>query len=435
MARFVSAYSLVEGQQSYSTKLETELRNYLFTDYDALQRPNQTVSTQVTLNLLTVNSLDIKEQQLSISGYFYMIWTDSRLSWASNTTYGNIQFLFSNENYMWRPAVIVENSVSDMSVISDANTFMRVTSDGSATWTPGGIYTTHCDSDVTYYPLDTQTCSVVLSTWAYTANEISLSLGSKVVDRTYYSENGEWDLLSVSGTTTSTTRESQSFSRLKFTLTLRRRPLFHILNTFIPVVIMAALIVIVFKLPPDSGERIGMSLTALLAYAVYLTLISDNIPKTSKAASLLSIYLTIILFLSALTILLTIFILDFYFNVEGDKVPAWLNRFTHNVMVKFSCWKGKTCCSRENEVTPTEEATVFSSSNATLKLDNNLVINAGLEKKRKLSLDTTFTDDNTIPEYSWKEIALIMDKCCLYMFMILVLLATLLIFVVLGAKY
>ncbi|KAL3855538.1 hypothetical protein ACJMK2_014745 [Sinanodonta woodiana] len=329
-----------------------------------------------------------------------------------------------------------------MSVISDENTLMRINNDGSAEWTPGGIYETHCDCDVTYYPLDTQTCSVVLSTWAYTANEISLSLGSPVVDKTYFSENGEWQLLSVSGLETSSTRESQSFSRLKFNIKLRRRPLFHILNTIIPVVVMATLIVMVFKLPPESGERIGMSLTALLAYAVYLTLISDNIPKTSVSASILSIYLTIILCLSALTVILTNVVLDLYFNIEGDDVPAWLNRFTYNVMVKFSCWKGTTCCSRRNRVTPNDEDKGIS-SNRILKLNvpvgdlsrNAKASNEDQVKESKMSLDTAFTDDGTIPEYTWKEIALIIDKCLLYLFMIFVFLATSITFTILGVNY
>jgi hypothetical protein len=46
---------------------------------------------------------------------------------------------------------------------------------------------------------------------------------------------------------------------------------------------MAVLIAMVFKLPVDSGEKIGFSLTVLLAYAVYLTMISENIPSTSVA--------------------------------------------------------------------------------------------------------------------------------------------------------
>ena len=43
-------------------------------------------------------------------------------------------------------------------MISDVKTLMRISSDGIINWTPGGIYETSCAADVTYYPLDTQTC-------------------------------------------------------------------------------------------------------------------------------------------------------------------------------------------------------------------------------------------------------------------------------------
>ncbi|KAL3855540.1 hypothetical protein ACJMK2_014747 [Sinanodonta woodiana] len=387
----------------------------------------------VSLSLLTVNSLDIKEQKLSLSGYFFMIWEDSRLSWRGNTTYDNILFIFSNENYMWRPAVIVENSVSDMSVISDEHAFMRIISDGHVVWTPGGIYEIHCDCDVTYYPLDKQTCSLVMSTWAYTSREISLVLGSEAVQTTYFSENGEWELLSVSGEASSSTRESQSFSHLQFTLTLRRRPLFHILNTILPVVVMATLIVMVFKLPPESGERIGMSLTALLAYAVYLTLISDNIPRTSKSASVLSIYLAIVLCLSVLTVILTIIVLDLYFNVEDDDVPDWLKRLTHHVLIKFSCWKRNTCGRAKSKVQPIEKDHVISSEKDITEV--TAINDVDIAKGKIREIYATNTEQSKIPEYTWKEIALIIDKFLLTLFAILVLLATVITLTLIGTHY
>lgn len=36
-------------------------------------------------------------------------WNDTRLEWASNSTYDNVLFIFSNEDYMWRPAIVIEN--------------------------------------------------------------------------------------------------------------------------------------------------------------------------------------------------------------------------------------------------------------------------------------------------------------------------------------
>jgi hypothetical protein len=40
-------------------------------------------------------------------------------------------------------------------VISDTTVVMKIRNDGEITWTPSGIYKTHCETDVTFYPFDT----------------------------------------------------------------------------------------------------------------------------------------------------------------------------------------------------------------------------------------------------------------------------------------
>lgn len=432
---------------SYSTDLETQLRTNLYTtqNYEVLQRPSQTVTTNMQLNLLTINSLDIKEQTLSISGYFTMQWHDSRLEWYNDSQYENVRFLFSNEVYTWRPAVVVENSVSDISVFSDENTLMRINSYGTIQWSPGGIYKTNCEADVTYYPLDTQSCSIILSTWAYTSNEVSLQFDtSSAVSLDHFKENGEWEIKSMSNESSSGTRESQSFSRLTFTFELRRRPLFHILNTVFPVILMASLTVFVFKLPPESGERIGMSLTVLLAYAVYLTLISDNIPQTSISASILSVYLTIILMISALSVIFTIVVLDIYFNHDDEEpVPDWTQNLTRKFLVRITFWKGHrpTCCCRD-QVSPTDDETEKSmtrlsqmnskpnSETKKMKLPlDGMDVYSGSKYKDNISAKT---EEQT---YQWKEIALILDRFFMYIFMFTVIIVSVVCLSLLVAAY
>lgn len=151
--------------------------------------------------------------------------------------------------------------------------------DGTLTWTPGGIYETSCTTDVTYYPFDTQTCSLTLTTWGYTNVEIGLS-GSEV-DITYYEANGEWDYSSYAITSTTRLHGGNSLPQVNFNLTFKRRPTFQVMNTIVPMILLASLSCFVFQLPPDSGEKMGYSLTTLLAFAVYLTLVSANIPTTS----------------------------------------------------------------------------------------------------------------------------------------------------------
>ena len=169
--------------------------------------------------------------------------------------------------------------VSDIAVISDNTVVIRVAKDGTLNWTPGGVYNTQCTTDVTYYPFDTQTCSVTLATWGYTSIEISLVGGG--VETTYYEQNGEWEFSTYSIKSSTRSFESNSLPQVSFDLTFRRRPMFQVMNTIIPMILLASLSVFVFQLPPDSGEKMGYSLTTLLAFAVYLTLVSANIPTTS----------------------------------------------------------------------------------------------------------------------------------------------------------
>ncbi|XP_052813070.1 acetylcholine receptor subunit beta-like [Mya arenaria] len=412
---------------AYSTDLETELRTALFTGYEVLQRPSERVSVTVSMNLITVNSLDIKAQTLSTSGFFQLWWPDSRLQWNSNSSYENIRLLFTSEKYAWTPKVVIENSVNDLEVFSDANTLIRLNSVGAGKWTPGGVFETSCEADITYYPLDTQTCSIVLTTWSYTSNEITLSFDDDPFILDNFSENGEWELLETSNTTESAERsrsESYTYDKLYFTLKLRRRPLYHILNTIFPVILMSCLIVFVFKLPPESGERVGMSLTVLLAYAVYLTLITDNIPQTSLSASILSTYLTIILMLSNLSVIFTIVVLDIYFNHDDDEAPPdWLQKFTKYFLVNITCWKGEACC-KQGKVRPSNGSEPHISLDDLNKVndDKRMIKSPG----RKVAL-TDDDEENAKPEerpYSWKEVALILDRFFMYLFVLLVFTVT-----------
>ncbi|CAG2188791.1 unnamed protein product [Mytilus edulis] len=229
----------------YSTSLETSLRRELFTGYEVLQRPRENVRIFISLTILTVNDL---------------VWQDSRLDWSNSSTtsqdFTNVKFLFSTEEYVWRPALIIENSVNDIGIINDKFIPMRIASNGNIIWNPSGIYEVSCESDITYYPLDTQQCTVKISSWAYTSGEVSLDFGPESVDLSFYSANGEWDLISASSSKSgSKSRGGISFSSLTYSITLQRRPMFHIINTLFPVALMAVLIAMVFKLPVDSGEK------------------------------------------------------------------------------------------------------------------------------------------------------------------------------------
>ena len=60
------------------------------------------------------------------------------------------------------------------------------------------------------------------------------------------------------------------------------QPLYYILNILLPCVMLSMLILLVFCMPPDGGEKVSLSITVLLSFTVFMLMVSDNMPQTSN---------------------------------------------------------------------------------------------------------------------------------------------------------
>ena len=72
--------------------------------------------------------------------------------------------------------------MADISVINDDNLQLTVTNTGDVLWEPPGLYTTHCEIDITYYPFDRQKCMIELTSWSMTKDQLELDLVSTDID-------------------------------------------------------------------------------------------------------------------------------------------------------------------------------------------------------------------------------------------------------------
>ena len=79
----------------------------------------------------------------------------------------------------------------------------------------------------------------------------------------------------------------QIYPDLTFHITLKRKPLFYLYNLLFPCVVLVVTDAMVFLLPPESGEKVTLAITVLLAMMVFLTVIMQNIPTTSLVIPLL----------------------------------------------------------------------------------------------------------------------------------------------------
>lgn len=105
-----------------------------------------------------------------------------------------------------------------------------------------------------------------------------------------FQENGEWEVDSTRADWNITVLPccpGNGYAHVVFTLSLRRRYKFYLMNIVLPCLMLSALILVGFLLPPDAGEKISLGISVLLAFTVFLLMIADSIPRTSLAIPLI----------------------------------------------------------------------------------------------------------------------------------------------------
>lgn len=139
-------------------------------------------------------------------------------------------------------------------------------------------------------------------------------------EKSFTKENGAWSLISKD-------IEGDNSSRFEITLKMKRKPLFMLVNILLPIIVLALLTPLVFLMPKNSGERVGYSITMLLALSVYMTIISDNLPKNSDPMPLVSIMIFIWYIMNSSIVFVVIINTKINHIKDGRPVPRLARAF------------------------------------------------------------------------------------------------------------
>ncbi|XP_063420058.1 acetylcholine receptor subunit delta-like [Mytilus trossulus] len=297
------------------------------------------VNIYMFFHLIYIQEFNEVEGKLSLTGYFSISWVDQTISW--NSTENEIDIVTLEEHIIWKPSFIIGNSYDGVKFIHKDDTVMRVQSNGFVTWTPGDNYEVVCNADVSRYPFDAQICKLQMLPWGYTSEEIDVIPIYDSVVQWWYTQQKTWELIE------SSVAKNEDLQLLEFSLTLKRNPMFFVLNLILPICVMIILNIFVFLLPPESGERVGYAVTVLLAIAVFLTISSDNLPATSSPRiSSISLLLFADVVISAVIVLMVILSLRYYHREDNYPVSSFMRGFV-NVSRILRCQV--CCCMRKKE--------------------------------------------------------------------------------------
>ncbi|XP_050794211.1 neuronal acetylcholine receptor subunit alpha-10 [Gopherus flavomarginatus] len=361
---FLSIYLGCSGAQG---KFAYKLLHDLFANYSNALRPVEDTdqALNVTLQITLSQIIDMDERNQILTAYLWIrqVWVDAYLAWDKDD-YDGIDTIRIPSSYVWRPDIVLYNNADDQFTESmETNVVIRY--DGQVMWDSPAITKSSCKVDVSYFPFDGQQCRLTFGSWTYNGNQIDLLNGLDTGDLTDFVENVEWEVLGMPAKRNVIIYGccSEPYPDITYTLLLKRRASFYIFNLLLPCIMISFLAPLGFYLPADSGEKVSLGVTVLLALTVFQLLVAESMPPSENVPLIGKYYIATMTMITASTAL-TIFIMNIHHCGPGAKpVPKWAKKFILQYMARLffvyevgeSCKSPKRASKEEQKAQTTED--------------------------------------------------------------------------------
>ncbi|XP_033108362.1 neuronal acetylcholine receptor subunit alpha-2-like isoform X3 [Anneissia japonica] len=277
------------------------------------------------------------KQQITLSVWLRQSWYDPFLTWNARD-FNNISVIRIASTKLWRPDIVLYSSV-DEDGSNDPNLPATVMANGTVKYLTPYIYVCYCKVDLTYYPFDTQTCPLTFGSWAHDIRQVDLRSINNSADLSSFEDNGEWNIINVP-----VKRESvkykccpDNFTILTYSFFLSRKSDFYVINLILPYVLISLLSIMVFYLPPESGEKMNLSITVLLSLIVFNQLVFATIPPASDGTfPIIGKYFIVMIGMVALSVAMSVWILHVYHKERNCiRMPPWMRQFIFGYLSKL----------------------------------------------------------------------------------------------------
>ncbi|KAK7490517.1 hypothetical protein BaRGS_00018303 [Batillaria attramentaria] len=320
----ISSHAFAQGDIFANNSAFYKLKSEVMKGYSPNIRPVRNISTvtnvSVTFKLSAISEISMTRQMMSQALYLSVSWTDEFINWNPGDYGGATDFLVRQKD-VWVPDLAFGPQVSSTSgKLGNDDLHVRLWHNGTMIWSPHMVVESFCAVSIVKYPFDEQSCNWYLYMMSSDKRHVQLTgQMSSNVFQALIAENVEWELVTITDNLFDYQNDGLRLSAVSFTYLLRRRPGFLILTVISPTVMLSLLSILVFALPVESGEKMSLGVTLMLAFVFQLSFVTSVLPPSSLQTSILVVYLLVLCSCSSTSVLLTVAVLSLHHR--PDSVP------------------------------------------------------------------------------------------------------------------
>ena len=241
-------------------------------------------------------------QVLHLAHWFLTTWYDEYLMWNAED-FHNITELTLPPTSVWLPDIALWNAKGN--VYNEQHyklSKVKVTSAGKVFWTPGGEAQIYCSLNLKTFPFDTQTCSIWImpDKIQYPYEQLQSPEKGMLVDS---NTHGTWQITETWTESSLRNDTSGSFSVLFCYIVLKRKPVYFVVHTICPCLVLGLLNLFVFVLPFNSGEKISLGSTVLMSFFIFMVILVEDLPQNSDSFPIFAIFLGFMILQSVVSIM------------------------------------------------------------------------------------------------------------------------------------